>query len=345
VPDEPVPAAEAAGVEPVEESVSRLRDPETGQFVKPETGEAGTAESGGEEADEVSAAPPVPEGFARIDLPDNHPLRSQGHTYIDVPADQEEGVRAVVNDPVRRKKLERAQHDRDRLNAENAQLREKLAELKARQEVSEKPLDPLTERLLSDIEKNYPKEQAEQVRAALQASTEQEVAERKRELVRQQELYAAGVEFRNQIIELAPKEFHLWGQDLWNRLAPHMDRYVKDVDEGRVEQPDINQFFDAVRAAYLSDPAVRARVEAWRKQQDERTREQIRAEERKRLEDEAAEAEKERLAGRVRRHATNPMGRVPRVTTGVQSDATPPEDLSNMTASQRKKRLRPSYRG
>jgi hypothetical protein len=315
---EPAPV-EASEPGETTDTDTRARDPETGRFLPTAPATEGT-----------QTAAPVAEGFVRIDLEEGHPLREQGRTYLDVPAGIERDIRTLANSPVRRKELERAEHQRARLEAENAQLRERLAEAAARSEVGDPLSDPKSKRLYDDIKAKYGEDKAEEYRAGLQARTEQQVGERRRELIRSQEMYAAGEAFRAELIQRAPQEFHLWGDQIRDRLAPHLEAYAEAVDSGKITSPSVDDFFVRVRAAYLADPTVSAAVREWRQRRDQQLREEAAAEARKQVEREAKEREQQRL-----------VGRLPRVETGVPATAgetgQPP---ANETPGQRKKRLR-----
>lgn len=68
--------------------------------------EAGSA-TGTETASEAADVPP--QGMVRIELPEGHPLRDQGETYLDVPAAKERTYRTLVNSAARRAEAEQAQ--------------------------------------------------------------------------------------------------------------------------------------------------------------------------------------------------------------------------------------------
>jgi hypothetical protein len=139
---EPAPATEPS--EPKPDATGRLHGP-NGKFVEkpgespgeksaetpsPESAEPTAEREAGPEAEGDSATTEsegaqTPEGFVRIELPQDHPLRDQGHEFMLAPEGQEDLYRNLANSPVKRRELEEARTQREQL--ENELIRHQAA--------------------------------------------------------------------------------------------------------------------------------------------------------------------------------------------------------------------------
>lgn len=289
------------------------------------------------------------EGYVHIALPDGHPLRDQGREYIVARKDQEEAVRAALNNPVRRRDLEAAER---RIADLSRQLVRARAEAAVFQDPAADPLaDEKTRETYQDILETYGEEHAKAYLRGLDQRAEKLKA-KEQELGREAALQQAGEQFGRDLLPRAAQLFGVWAghgeHALRSRLEPYVRQYAAAVDAGQIERPGVDDFLDRMLEPYARDPQVQAAVRAAAEQRRSRERETL-AEEARRKADEAARAREEarRREAAERAQTKHPLGRVAsevrtdrQATTGEQ-----PYDPTGKSPDQIKRERRAAVLG
>lgn len=288
-------AAEAARARqgPARDAKGRFSRPDDTDTKDPETGEQPAAESqadpsaDGKEGDADSPpAAEVAEGFKRIDLPEGHPLREQGRTFIDMPAETEEASRALVNSWTRRSDVDRANAAAQAAQQETVQLRRQVARLEAEAELRtsgelDKAVDPQLVALLQQAEQHGSPEQVKALQDAINAQRQAAINAKGSEAEQAAQDYETGAQFLRGVFEASPERYHLWyGQGepgFRAQIAPIIAAYGRHVDQRMAQGgggPDLNEFFGWVDQQYIRDPSVRAAVQRYNQEQQEAIRQQ-----------------------------------------------------------------------
>lgn len=369
------PELEAAPPQPIADETGRLHDPLTGQYVeKPqepaepeatiEPSDGQEAAEGGEAAVEEPAAPPVRDGFVRLDLPDKHPLRDRGTAYLDVPLEREQEFRHLVNTPIRRAEVERAEAEAKRARDLYERARSENAQLRARLEIVESGgdslADPQVRRLYEDIKETYGEEQAELFKAGLDAKRNEQVRAREQELLSATQWEGIAQKFMQDVGAGIRTRYPIWeqsgeltqtvvvrqpdgktvrGVEPSPKVTAVLERFAARVDAGTAE-PTAEEFFRMLDIEYVLDPRVKAQVAAYNEQKLKREREQA-------AKDALAKAKAEeeaRLKDAATRRVANPHRGLATVQTGTPSTTPPESDFTGMTPGQVRRQLREEVR-
>ena len=324
------------GEAPPHHSETQPRD-EGGKFTEEETTEPGesTAEAEGTATSETEPTGPA-DGFVRLDVPSGHPMLDRGKSYLDVPAESERDVRSLLNDPVRRAAVTAAEERVATAEREAARLKARLDALASPEA---KALDdPKHQAVYDDLKEAYGEEYADQYLAGLDAQKEKLVEDRTADAIAAAEMTGVARQFLAGVEQHAPGRYGVWQQS--GELAGHLSRALQSYS-ARVdavgETPDVNAFFADMDAQYIRDPRVQTQIKEWESNQqaarEKALEEKLRTSIREDLTKEAADART--------RHRTNPMGRLPAVSTGARSTAVDGgDDIESLTPGQLKRTLR-----
>lgn len=338
-PQDSEPAPEATS----ELSEERPRD-EQGRFIKKE--ETAPSDAAATSSEDEASSPPATEvpGFVRIELPPEHPLRERGIDHVVAPESAVREHRALLNQWVTRSQVQQYESRLNQMEEANVRLQAELEAVRKSGPQLDPEKDPITQRLLDDIDRKYSPEMAKRVKDALVANSSAGVDESAVEA--ELEIRRSGRAFMQEVATGAIQQFPLWAQNgqLQQRVGSAMVEYGKHIDaqnavrknQGQpLLKPDAGQFFGWLQGAYRKDPAVQQHLEATRAKEAEETRARIREEERAKL----AEVERKRLEEQQSRHRTRPPGVPPVGPKGTRStDAE--VDIRKMTPDERKKHMR-----
>ena len=267
--------------------------------------------------------PGVAEGYARIDLPENHPLRSDERQYLDVLSTDEEVFKSTINAWPQQEALQRAEAARQEADQQMVQLRQQLAiaqaQASAHQSEELRALeDAKLQRMLKQAEVADP-ERGKMLREGIEA---------KRQLLMQQAAWAANQQaqnhhianqFLNGLKERAPGHYRVWGNDgefaIQQRMQPLLAAYGAVVDN-RMKTggpgPNLDEFFSNwVDPQYVQDPRVQQAINAAREKQESNV---------------------------AQRHATRPPGFA--VTAPGSSQQPPADSLAALKTGDRRRTLR-----
>lgn len=305
---------------------------------------------------ETPAASPVAEGFVRIEIPKDHPLREQGRTHWDVRSEDERDLRAALNQWTRRSEKEEAEklqkQFEQRLEQERIQRLRVQAELEAMKAgVPSLENNPDLDAALKDIERAWGGQKPEVVEFMKNAVREQFARE-------QQAAHEAAFSrvqmgettdrFLSTVQTSAAQQFPVWNQtgELNARMSQALGQYGDMVDArnaqlaqmGRPHQPpSADEFFRYVRTSYVGDARVQKQIQDMKNKREAELRERIRQEERKKLQE--AQAQKRQEV--EKRHSTRPpapSGQLHRAhQTSGEDDSF---DLRKVPVAQRGKALR-----
>lgn len=304
---------------PLVDATGRAHDADTGQFVAADVNSgAAVAAPVAEAAAEPAAVEPeapteaaegqLPAGFKRIDLPEGHPLRDQGIEALTVSEGEEQSVRALLNNPVRRAELEEARGYAGQL--EEALVRHQAA-LRAANEFNAVLFrDPRVMDTYRAIETDQGPDAATLWLNGLLTEHSQGIdqyvqeaqaarATRQAEIVSQQHAQAAET-FLATAFEQAPQVYPHWSPDEFRSALSAYASFAKASNAPALSVDDFRQYADAL---YIRHPQVQAQVQAFVNQRTQAEAERIANERATKVREEAARAAA--LA------AENPMGGIP----------------------------------
>lgn len=313
---EPVAPAEPAA--PVVDANGRVHGTD-GRFVEaPQEGAASAATDGNApaadaapgdapEVSEPTAADAVPEGFVRIELPEDHPLRERGRDHVLAPAEMEEDYRGLVNSPVRRREVEAAQQQVGQLEQSLIQLQ---ASLRAQAEFQQALF---SDRRVMDtywaIESDHGQEAAaswlQGVLAENGRSVEQYVTQAQQQRAAEQHEQAAQG-FLADVHSQIPTLYPLWGQAERSRALLAYASYARESGEPLSIQ-NFRQFADA---RYVQHPEVQAMLRARLAEQQQQAAAEVQRQQ--------AEAARAQLQAHAARQAEVPMAGVPAIAATGQ---------------------------
>ena len=300
-----------------------------------------------EPTDTPAAAPGVADGEVRIELPQGHALREQGHEHFDVPEHLEKTFRASLNSWTRRSEVEQASAAAKQAADEATRLREQVARLQAEQRLAssgelDKLTDPKLQQMLEQAEQHDP-DRAKILREALDAQKREIMAREGEKAVRETQDQEAGQRFLQQFWSEVPRLYQVWhGQGehvVREKVAPIIAAYGKTVDDRMARGgpgPDVNEFFrDYLDPQYARDPAVVQKVKAYRDAEAEKIRRAALAEGRAAAEKELEQKQREAADRHGRRPPNAPAA------AQAQGAATPEDDpIRNAPPGQRHKAMR-----
>lgn len=303
-----VEVAEAARQRALGQPRVEAGKPEGGEFKKEDAAAADAAPAeGATPAGTASAAPapttdPVataPAGMVDVPLPDGHPLRARGRTYIRVAQEFEADVRNGINSTMR---LQTVESERDALARDNALLEARRQALAGN--LPNPETDPHLRALIEQVKaapEGWMGKTGAEVAAMLTEAfkAQQELAlirAEGRAHVEHEEARTAGQVFAD-IQAQAGQVLGIWAQsgELQGRIPQLVKQYYAAVDQRNTrdnvnQPPTVAEFFEWVKPAYRLDPRVQAAITALRQQDQERDRERIRLEVKAEFEKKQAEA-------------------------------------------------------
>ena len=271
------------------------------------------------DADTAVAEAPAA-GTVTIPLPEGHPWRDRGETELrDIPAEQEEFVRAGINAAMQNRELKKAEERNALLEA---RLKALQGDLPAQFE-----RDPKLSRLLTDISETYDAETAELVKAGFLALQNEEVSKVEAQTMAEFETRQYADSVRRTVFSEAPTHFPVWAQNP-AELHAHLERLVPeygDLVDARNRmyasqnrppmRPTAQEFAAWVKAnAYANDPRVKAQATAASRAAEQKREDEIRRE----VQAERDKAEAERLQDAAARHRSRPPS-TPVTTTAGQT--------------------------
>jgi hypothetical protein len=266
------------------DATGRLHSPEDGRFIdKPADEQAidpppsaeQTAETTGEPAAPADAAAPptdepdggdLPEGFVRLEIPENDPLRAQGHESVPVPKGMEEVFKNLLNRPVRRKEVEAAQAATVQLET---QLDQYAAALRASQEFTALVFsDPRVTQTYFEIAEDKGPEAARDYLTGLAerhgegASKYLEEAQQARAEARHKQAAEA---FLGEATTTGRKAYPVWNDQEYHRAIAAYASYAAQTGENLTLE-SFKEFADPI---YVRHPQVRERLSALRQQREQ----------------------------------------------------------------------------
>jgi hypothetical protein len=337
----PAPVAAPA---PVVDSQGRVHDPATGKFIEKDPATPATAPVA-EVPQTAPATASVPEGYVRIELPEDHPLRARGRDHLIAPADLERDYRSLVNSPLKAREAE----------AELARTRENLVRLQAESEVRSKmftaPEFQAAQEQIRVLKEQGFAELAAIAEMGLEQKIQSQTQERVGELGRVQwnaQVVEAGNRTQADAEALISKRYPMeWlmtpgGQEVVRKA---INTYVGELRDSLV--PGEAPRFDPTRIVELAD--IYAIRDPWMRQhltgQLQAQRQAEQESERQRIANEvdaqrkAEEAERLQLAGQ-KRATFHPMGIPSQVRTDRQSVSTEGPNVLDVPPHQRRNAAR-----
>lgn len=268
---------------------------------------AGTGTPAPAPTTETSVAAQAPAGMVDVPLPEGHPLRDRGRTFVRVAQEFEADVRNGINSTMRLKQVEA---ERDTLARDNAILEARRQALAGNLPNPER--DPTLKALLDQVRAakwgdKTGDQMAETLIAAFQASEHLAIIQAEgRAHVEHEEARTAGQVFAD-IQAQAGQVLQVWAQanELQGRIPQLVRQYYAAVDTRNTRDkvnipPTTAEFFEWVKPAYRADPRVQQAIAALRQQDQTAERERIRLEvqaEFERKQADAASAAATRRAG------------------------------------------------
>ena len=348
---EPAPQAEDAPSPPPSvrevakqfaDELARNRD-DQGRFTSPDSGGEETPPADGEDA------PPsaVPDGFERIELPDEHPLQSQGRKYIDVPKADELAFRNLIKTPVRRSELEQAQAARKQAAEETARLRRQVAMMEAQAQLQQNGQfdqldDPKLQRMLEQAEKHDP-ERGKLLREAVQARKQLALNQAAYNAEQQQAQREHAQAFLHELQTKATEHYGIWANEgqyaLQSRLVPMVTAYGQAVQQRMAQGGgglDVQEFFNQwVDPQYVQDPRVQQAIQEAKDERDAKLREQARMEGQL----EAKQQQRQTQMDAVTRHQSRPPNPAAGQRGVAPSEETVTDRIRNMDPSTRRRAM------
>ena len=280
----------------------------------PATPAAATAPASGTEAPKPTpAAATAPAGMVDIPLPDGHPLRDRGKTFIRVAQEFESEARNGINAAIRARELE---VERDNLARNNALLEARTQALAG--DLPNPERDPALKALRDQVRAakwgdKTGDQMAEQLIASFQARERLAVIDAEgKATVEYEEARTAGQVFSDIQLE-AGQVLAIWAQsgELAGRIPQLVKQYYAAVDQRNTRDgvnipPSKAEFFEWVKPAYRADPRVQAAIQQLRQSESAKERERIRLEVQAEFERKQAEAA---TAATQRRSALPPTSR------------------------------------
>lgn len=291
---------------PSEASGTAAPSDEPGDGVEEGTG--GPEEDGG--AAPESSGPAVRDGFVRIMLDEDDPLRERGKEYLDVPAEEEQEIRSLLNRKTRHREVEQAKRE----------ARELRARLKALQSSDVPRWTEENQETYDDLERHYDKAAAEAYKRGVMEEAEQAIENRTKEALEEEDTLENAATFLRDIQTHAPTRYAFWQADgtLSRRLAGALADYGKLVDLG-LRKPSADHFFRYLDEDYGRDPQVQQAIAARRtEQREEQFKERLETE-REALKREILEELGIQAQDRRDRTLRNPMGRLRAAPNGARA--------------------------
>lgn len=277
------------------------------------------AEAAAPSEDEAAAADTVAEGYVRIEIPEDHPLRAQGRSHWDVrEGDDERDLRAALNQWTRRAQLEESENAQKALQEQLEQEQIARLQLQARLDATsniQPQADTGLQHFMEDLKTAY-KDQPELIQTieqALVAKQQAEVAKAQREAEETALLARSGAQLAQQVAATAPQNYPLWAQtgEIGPRVRQGLMEYASLVDArnaqlvslGQRPQPANRAEFDRyLQNTYLQDPRIKDQMQKAQNERRARRDAEVREEARREL-----AAEQQRKAEEAQaRHATRP---------------------------------------
>lgn len=338
-----VPPGDAA------EAVPEVPRGPDGRFV-PKEGEAPAATEPLDSANTEAAAQP---SVVRIEVPVDNPLRDQGLEFIDARPEQERAIRALLNNPVRRREVEEAQRSASELQAKAALAEAAADAWKERALAAFKdPNLALRYRELSNTPGYGPEAADRYMRGELQ-DMEQAVRSKQGEAegrIAQERVTREVMAFEQQAREsatrgYAPEITRLPGFS--NAMQSALRQYgtaLRMQEEAGVRVTlDQNDFSaNYLGPALLMQPDVKGVVTEMYERRNAQERQQT-AEQAKREAEAAAKAAREQELRDIadRRRTNHPLARISgAVQTGRDSTAQPEPDYTGMSHGQMKQEIK-----
>lgn len=310
-----------------EQAQTQPRD-ESGKFVDP-NGAAAPAPA--------SVTPPAvdgpPEGFVRLPVPENHPLRARGVQFMDFPKAQEEYGRYAINQGVRASQLEEATRTTRTLES---QVAEKAAEAAFWREHGQSLFGPDFQQTYNDLKATYGEAQAEVFKKGRMAEAAEKIAavtNEARQKTAQGVVVREAERFRDLAIQDARKTFPHWSDQEARAVLARYGAYMASRGEANLTAVGWRTF---AAPLYAQHPTVKVELTTRFAAEKASERERLRAE----VVSDMKAQEAERLKDAGARRAANPMGSLPPVPATVPPDAPPAG-----TVQQRRDALRRKARG
>ncbi|WP_425153964.1 hypothetical protein [Candidatus Palauibacter sp.] len=316
--------------------------------VQPSGGEQTPADGDAAEGKSASPTgqPPPADGMVRIALPEGHPLRDQGHSYLDVPEADEAVYRSQLNNPVRANELERLKTQWRNDRAELARLRAELDAMRD-PEIQKLQLTPELEVVLNDLEQQYGPEQAKLFRDGIEAQRQRALGQKAESAMAEERGRMQAHQLLSEIRVQAARRYPVWAGDgalfypdgrVGPALADAIQMFGRMVDSGAA-QPTAEEFFLLADREYIRDPRARQQVSDWQQKQHE---ERITSLVEERVNTELEKLKTESASARARHGTKNPMGGWPNVATGTRTPSPAGEgqdSMDDLTPAQTKRLL------